>query len=250
MIPIEKALAWLVKFGERDHMEQLQNGELYMHSLQYYIDLEKDKGNRIVGDKYEGKLPIKNVQMTIFDSKTHKEILSLSGSSATFDFGMSKYPVFCSLMFDNENRLLEDENEPIEKEGEITAVFEYGFTEKQRNEMSEFGDTAVIIHNVPEFIRRIEKAAKDAGVHVGHGPVSYYHDNDREHIMQVMGQHGAAPLWKRDKYKDQREYRFYLDCEIADHMILNIGDIHDISALLSAEEFLNGRVCMQAKLNC
>ena len=151
-------------------------------------------------------------------------------------------------MFDNGNRLLDTEKAPVDENGEMYATLNYGFSEEQRKEMQSFGDTAVIITNVSEFIRRVSESAKLIGAQLGYGPVNYYRDNEKTHQMQVMEQHGAAPLWKRERYSNQREYRFYLDKETDDFLILDIGDIHDISVSMNAVDLLNGMICLKAKI--
>ena len=40
----------LMKFGSEENLKKLQNGQLYMKNLQYYVDLEKTTDDEDVGD--------------------------------------------------------------------------------------------------------------------------------------------------------------------------------------------------------
>ena len=96
MIPVESIVRYLIKFGSEKNMKSLLDGKVFMHNLQYYINLEKEKGDQITGDEYEGKLPVVNVTLSIRNPDTHEEITQISCGKASFHFGMSKYPVYSS----------------------------------------------------------------------------------------------------------------------------------------------------------
>ena len=221
----------------------LLDGKVFMHNLQYYINLEQEKGDRTAGDRYEGKLPVANMTLLISDPDTNKEIIRIPGRDALFDFGMSKFPVYCIMALDSRN-LIKDESEQIKENENVCA--RYGFSDSQKKEMSTFGNSAVVIKNVDKFIYRIKKAAEKQKIQVGYGMVRYYQgDNMLEHQSQVLEQHGTALFWKREKYKNQQEYRICLKTEIDDHMILDIGSIRDIAELFETQELLDGEFCVR-----
>ena len=57
--------------------------------------------------------------------------------------------------------MLNDEEPQVPKEdGDPYTILRYGFTEDQKKEMATFGDSAVFIKNVDEFIHRVRKAAE------------------------------------------------------------------------------------------
>ena len=72
MIPVESIVRYLIKFGSEKNMKSLLDGKVFMHNLQYYINLEKEKGDQITGDEYEGKLPVVNVTLSIRNPDTHE----------------------------------------------------------------------------------------------------------------------------------------------------------------------------------
>ena len=111
------------------------------------------------------------------------------------------------------------------------------------DECRAFGKHAVVVNDVPEFVRRMEAAAQGKGYRIARGLVRYYdpesfHGNFRE-VESIFH--------KQDRHSYQREYRFVIDKGLvsASHLILEIGDISDItqrfdSAELNTEEFLGG----------
>ena len=238
MLPTIK---YLIKFGSHENMVSLLDGKVYLKNLAYFINREQEDENQIVGDALEGKCQILDVKISISDPNTNEKITQLSSKRLVFDYRMGKYPVYCTFLFDERNRL-QGERENAELDGKQRIIARYGFSESQKKEMATFGDSAVLIKNVSEFINRIKKAAAMQGIEVVYGAVSYYKDNELEHLKQVMENPSAVVFWKRKRYENQKEFRFLLNKEIENHMVLDIGDIRDIAALLPSEVLLNGNI--------
>ena len=106
------------------------------------------------------------------------------------------------------------------------------------------GRFAVVIRNIPEFVKRIESAAEQKGYRLSRGLVKYY-DPDTFH--------GSFSDWravfrKRREYRYQQEYRFIIDTlAIGDWpIVLEMGDIQDITSCFYAskinEELLGGEI--------
>lgn len=84
-----------------------------------------------------------------------------------------------------------------------------------------FGDGAIIITDLKEFIRRLKNAAKLLSKTLNHGPVTYVNRKTHDGVM--------GPFRKFDCYKRQNEFRFILSGGDGDPTILKIGDIRDIT---------------------
>ena len=109
------------------------------------------------------------------------------------------------------------------------------------------GKHAVVVNDVPEFIRRMEVAAQGKGYRMARGLVRYYdpesfHGNFRD-VESIFH--------KQDRHSYQREFRFVIDDGFARDapLILEIGDISDITrrfdfAELNGEEFLGGEMAV------
>ena len=120
------------------------------------------------------------------------------------------------------------------------------FTEKQKEKMLSFGDTALVILDSEEFIKRVIKAAEKAGFSAYFSGVKYYDettDNANLIIDLLNGMHNVA-FWKRNSYAYQQEGRFVFVAgnNTDDHITLEIGDISDISLVFPSEQVLTGVV--------
>ena len=122
----------------------------------------------------------------------------------------------------------------------------FRFTDKQKEKMLSFGDTALIVLNRAEFIHRVKVGAEKAGYKIHFDQVKYYDpsiDGGNKYISLVDGMWNIA-FWKRDSYAYQQEVRFLFSPgdENKDHIELDIGDISDITAIVSAKSVLSAIV--------
>ena len=111
--------------------------------------------------------------------------------------------------------------------------------------MLSFGDTALVVLDSNEFIKRVKAAAKARGYEAHFGTVQYYDpetDSVNMMISLLQGMWNIA-FWKRDKYTYQQEGRFvFTHGNGEDHIELDIGDISDISTVLPSEKVLSAMV--------
>ncbi len=106
------------------------------------------------------------------------------------------------------------------------------------------GKFAVVIKNIPEFVKRIEAASEQKGYRLSRGLVKYYNPDTF---------HGSFSDWeavfrKRAEYQWQQEYRFIIDTLVVGDwpIVLEMGDIRDIASCFYAskinEELLGGEI--------
>lgn len=114
---------------------------------------------------------------------------------------------------------------------------------------SSFGEHAVVVNDVPEFIRRMKAAARAKKYALKYGLVRYY---DSELFHGSFGDLESI-FWKQDHFSYQREFRFAITTGLMyDRPLrLQIGDLRDItlslnSAELSGERFLGGQMALPA----
>lgn len=219
----------IIKFQKNDIIKNIQLGKMHFKSLEWFREYEKQTGDMTIGDIYEGMLHISNAYLQIMGSDgqiTESTFITESVISTSF----SNAFVFCSTnIFPNENG--------------------YVFNSDQKSVFQEFGDSALIIENIYEFIRRIRVIATQLGYTVYYGTVNYYkknEDNIKMFLSLLNGMHNIA-LWKRDNYKNQQEFRIILwkSDSKADHIEFDIGDISDISKIISTKEALNLQLIKQ-----
>lgn len=80
----------IAKFGKREHLEQLLNGEIFFNNIQYY----RDDGTDYRGDSLEGCISIDPTKIQLFD-KNGKNI-----------FESLPYPTTVTESFHNDEDLL------------------------------------------------------------------------------------------------------------------------------------------------
>ena len=220
----------IVKFQNKEIIEKIQSGKMYLKNLEWFREKERQTGDMTIGDLLEGMLHISEGYMQITDSDGQIiECVPLTDSAITTSF--SNAFVFCA------TNIFPDENGHV-------------FADNQKPVFKEFGDTALVIENKGEFIKRIYKAAKELGYEVFCGVVNYYNkdeDNANMLISLLDGMHNIA-FWKRDTYKVQQEFRIVLWKKDAnkDYIEFDIGDISDISKVISIEEALSIQIIKQA----
>ena len=209
----------LIKFQCSDKIQKLQQGTLYMKSLEYYRNLEKTTGNDTVGDLFEAMLHINEGKFIIPESGEEIEI-----KDELISTNVSNNFAFC--MF-----------------GINPNINSFQFTDVQKQEISGFGDTALLITDRDEFFRRIFVATKKAELISFHGFVKYYdeHIDSANLLASLINGIENIAFWKRDKYRYQQEYRFLIQMKdtIEDHFELNIGNISDISKVMKTSAILN-----------
>lgn len=129
----------------------------------------------------------------------------------------------------------------------------FEFTDKQKEKMLSFGDTALIILDSEEFIKRVCIAAKKEGYIAHFDAVQYYDSSvdDGNMILSLAKGIWNIAFWKRKSYSYQQEGRFVFthgDVKV-DHIELDIGDISDITGVVPAKMALTAMVKRNDKEN-
>lgn len=210
----------LIRFTKAEYLDSFRkHGKIYMNSMKYYRDQAEGNSDSFIGDAYEGKLIV------------NKFNFSIPGNSHIEHFDKCIYStpnendyVFC--MF-----TLTDSAKP------------FVFNEQQKQEFKNTYDNAIIILDCQAFIQRIIKGAKREGYTLLFDKVKYYDEDSNSLSLwtSLLGGMENIAFFKRNKYNYQQECRFvspYISGK--DHIEFNIGDITDITAVLSCEIALRG----------
>lgn len=213
----------LIKFQDEQKIDALQKGVVYMKTLEYYRKREEETGDDTVGDLFEGMLHV-NDGYAIIPELGICERLSDSLMRTTF----SNSFVFCIFSI-------------------LPNIPSFQYTDEQKEKMSRFGDTALIITDRYEFVRRVTMAVQRDNLKGLHGFVRYTNeDEDSAAYWISLLQNGLSysAFWKRKRYAYQQEYRFLIEPPMveADFYELNIGNIEDISVKVPATSALSGLI--------
>ncbi|MDY3751977.1 hypothetical protein [Christensenella minuta] len=210
----------LIKFHSKEIIEKFQKGSFYMQSLEIYRKMEVAEGNTIVGDDFEGMFHVNEAEA--LEPKSGKIMNIVNGLIPTV---YSNDFAFC--MF----HICPQEDTFI-------------FSDKQKEKLRGFGDTALLITDQNKFFKRIYLAAERRGFSVNHGPVIYFDESIDSFnlLVKLMRKpESFAFLKRKKKYDYQQEYRFVIHADniMADHIELDIGDISDISEVMPTLKILN-----------
>lgn len=192
------------KMVKNQYIESLLNGDLWMNRLDYF---RKKNDNNALGDSMEGLVyHIDKGNAKISNEEEFKvENFNI--------FANSEYPIFCISFPDYFTKNDNEEN--------------YVITEETIDKLTEkkYTDYTIIFINKNELVKRIEKEILKTNYYAEHGKIIY---NEQGYIFDKTNPIKNAGFVKRKIYEYQKEYRFMIHNEVPDHLVLSVGDIHDI----------------------
>jgi hypothetical protein len=192
----------LLKLGQREHMEQFRKGLLYMNSLTYFRELESDCAR---ADRYEGATHIfqpKDIVITLSAPGFGEIVVASKDLAAATTISMNSElccNVFC----------LHAITAPVNG-----TLFP--------SEHVWFGDSMVLVVNTQEFLNRVVAAAKAQNLSGKSKLVEYFDDEVYTGKLDRF--------WKANRFAHQREYRIAIDSPGKGPLVLDIGDITDITS--------------------
>jgi hypothetical protein len=227
---------WLLfKVASKERLKQMQNGLLYMNSLDYFASLKDESASDLRADNYENVHGIlrsghtENGHTEIWVEIGDKKIKLNDRFPLTAKFDITKnIMLFCMgcMAEDNGGNLIGNT-----KDGVV-------FDQKLR----QFGDHVLTIKNPAEFWKRYAKALtirkgifKPQIVHEGCGRVDY---------TNIYTFSGAKGIYLKDqRYEWQREFRLAIGADddalnANGALELRIGTIKDISEIFPIEQLL------------
>lgn len=223
--------ALLVKISRLEYLESIQNGKLYMNNLKYYVELEKTTSEQGIGDIQEASwINIRKHKLFIqVEGEERKEVPIGPAPGIIYDGESLYHPVFC-MMF----KLID-----LLKENETQSVGQFQLSQE---ELADFIDDdkdigALIITNVGEFLNRVQITAKKLGIAEKHGAIKY---RNKRIPNIVNGRIQLDDSFTKDlRFQKQSEFRIEIFTHEEEAMILDIGDIHDISFIVKGDRIFD-----------
>ena len=210
----------LVKLYEvEQHAHDLLNGTMFANPVSYYKRLESENKRR---DTEEGSttFPLTDdFRMEIATAdKTTRIMLDradLAEAPILRPHWFSSLNLFCLHIA------------TIRAEGD-TGIVTLAST------MAKFGVHGVIISDPEELVRRVQKATDRNKYRLGYGQVKYY---DPKIGIETNPTTLQPLLTKRNRYRDEREFRFIIDrgLSVPNALKLDIGSIHDIASYVKID---------------
>lgn len=225
-----KTPVFLVKFADEEwKLEELAKGILYLSTVKYFQDLEKEG----MGDNYDCKEVLTETDIQMYTDNTKKHLVYAGKGEATItDIEDCKRHIFCTTCIE-----FKDLN--ITKESENYFKVSLFYTDEQKKKMKEnFGEYALII-KFKKFIDRIETVFNRENIIGAMGKANYvdYSKNRIDRITSFLENTPDKFFWKRLKYKYQNEFRIaVLNRTSNDAIKIDIGDISEFTELLPVDE--------------
>lgn len=215
-------ILFMVKFGKKQHLQQIVDGQLRFTPSQIYVEMEQQLHEKGQGDLLEGKMKIKCESLKIYDSKTNEFVGELHNQAVLINIqNTNNMPIFCLTIGSKKDCNF------YENSNKYTIKFNKEITETIKNDFKN-ANAALIILEPYKFITDVHNSFKCVT-----SPIRYY-DYDLQSIQQYMyltnGNEDIVSqsamsydnryrhlLCKDISFKNQREYRIIKLDELIDN---------------------------------
>jgi hypothetical protein len=202
-------ISLLIKISEEKYIDEIQKeGKFYCNSLKYFRDLENDG---YIADPNEGKQylkQVKNLEIFIGDRKIAK-----ATNAQIFPGNHDRGNIFCFYGFFTSN--LDLSTKQLQK---VNVEIE----------SDRLGQYALMVFDIPEFIKRLKGKFEELGMEYQLGPVKYLDFKKYEGEL--------SPFVKSNVYENQSEIRIWIPRDKGDSFIFYLGDISDICHKIRIED--------------
>ena len=218
-----------LKFGEKENLEKLQAGEVYMKEIKYYRNLEASSGKAGRGDRLDSCMVQRDVPIWINGIKMPN--VDLFVETNTID---EKTPVFCCSCLKEQDFLFD----PVKREYIVDKkVFHI---EKLKEDFGEF----VLVISCPKiFLERIKETCETSNIDIRYQEVKYVDYEEKGNQWKKEYTNDLSHFFIKDKkrFEEQKEFRLLLanvfTDEGKDHYSITVpGGFKDISRIFPAEK--------------
>jgi hypothetical protein len=202
----------LVKFGIAAHLRELRTeGRLFMNELGYFRQLDNDPAR---GDGDEGLTYCYQPSRTVMEVRATGAWQRVGGIAGPIKYREetgATGSLFCMFA--------------------LRASHAEAFADARRPLIDErnvaFGDSAIVITDADEFLRRVTAAVEREGLGLRAGPVEYVSEDSYHGPM--------GPFRKFSGYSYQSEFRLLVEPCCPGSRSLTLGSIEDISVMVATE---------------
>lgn len=232
-----KPLCFL-KFGRKQDLESLCNGNIYTNNSEYFEKLEETiEKKKCIGDENELKLPIISNNFRI--QSTDVPGLIIHGKNTKMKYFIKedrKKAIFCLYGLYEDDFVF----------NEITNKAKLQLSEeKKKYIINNFDDgerDSVVIFQADLLITAIEHACRKENIEVIHDEMKFYDINMPyiEQIEDYINKREERFFWKDEGYLNQQEYRFIFAKNIEEgQVLLNIGEHFKMNIPVKIKDFIS-----------
>ncbi len=227
----------IAKFGNKEHLEQLQNGNIFFNAIQAY----RNDGTDYRGDSMEGKIPINPTKIKILDreGKDIFETVPYPDTVVQSLLGDENLMMFCAAAITIE--ILDNVKDN-----------KWHFKNEFKSAIQNFGEHVLLLRSI-ELLEHIESVTDLSGQRrIGYdsGPILYRNLNDFDNTEEYRktGSWLDRYFVKGLPYRNQNEWRVIID-GAREPLKANCGNgfllqtfPFKYSMLMRTTELLNGEI--------
>lgn len=210
----------LIKVQKYEYMRRfIMYGEMYMNTLMYFAKMEESTG---IGDKFENSISYmryKPIQDEIKSSNGNESVPKLSEINVREYVEQNIGNIYSMAMVDCDIQMIGNNMKLSIINNDVFQSLDSDY------------DTIVVICRHDTFIERCREAFSKLNVNSSFGKVEYFSVKEYNNKINI------TPFMKRDKYKEQNEFRIFADFNSNEPKAIRIGDIRDIAILIHKSGF-------------
>jgi hypothetical protein len=230
-----KNVRFFVKFTNPEFVDSLLDGNLYMNTLGYFIDLEKETKIKGQGDQYEGAHVFGLQNIKLIDNETNTVIGTAKGGMVQERYkGTRDIPIFCFTLFSAKDF-------KVIEEGDGTVSFTLSIGDEETQKIIEnFGSKVILLPG--DFLEILVEDAEEQGCDYFLKSVSYVDysigiDSKRKEAFEDKS--SEIVCWKDYFFNYQREVRFTIFDNLTKHPItFKMRNLRKDAVVMDTEKFL------------
>ena len=218
-----------LKFGNKENLEKLQSGNIYMKNAKYFRELETSGGIVGMGDRYDSCIVQRDAPIWINGVKLPNADWLVETNTRD-----EKTPIFCCSCLKEEDFIYD----PLKKE---YIVDRKAFCVEELKK--DFGEFVLIIPYPEVFIARIKEYCEANSIDLQFKEVTYvdYDDKNKKWIKEYKNNLSLFFIKDRRRFENQKEFRLLLANvfteEEKDHYCMCIPEgFKDFTMILPAEK--------------
>ncbi|MCU5379716.1 hypothetical protein OCA08_21520 [Bacillus cereus] len=226
-----------LKFSDNPkNLLSLQQGNVYMNNLKFFVDLEAETGIPGMGDKQEVLNVVNDVELSFYKQGTEDLAFKAKAKQITMRYEDALYkPVFCMFAVTVDMiKVLE------ESDKELKLAFD--FSDELITKMhSEFGEHVLVI-SPAQFKNKIHKSFSEKNYDYTGKYVEYldFNINEKRRMEMFQNQDIGTFFIKNNAFKHQNEFRIVIFNKDEENSIIEkIESLEDSSYLMKTEELFS-----------
>ncbi|MCY8134607.1 hypothetical protein MOC76_12565 [Bacillus spizizenii] len=226
----------LLKFIEPEHLSDFLNGNLFFKRTGYFTNLEREKGDKVIGDKYEGShfrhIDVENEKLFIEIDGEFIPLKIKNGFHTIRYEAADDFQLACFVELKQDEDFNTEDNKLFQIKEDVVENLKRDFA----------GRKVVAIHNEKAFFQSLNENAAKMNLGIYHGPVKYFDPKNETPLTKEEFEQNMimAFFHKRNSYQNQKEYRIITEQPVKkDFIKIRIDNLKDYVHAFDIEELIH-----------